>query len=347
MSAADNPSIFPLSRPFGGRSPGWLTAGVAMLGAVAPARSEPSSAGPLPPLNISYLAELPVSWRTGLSDPLQNIARSLGSAFSRPVDLEYPLPANNLFGADSWEELSRRIQLGGTDLFPLQGYELLENGRLLGLKPLLLTTRNGNWQTRFVLLASSSSEIQTLRHLEDRTILVYRDGCGDLVDYWLDTVIAVGTGRTRKSFARYQTVTQPREAVLPVFFGEADACVISTAAYRRVLIQNPVQIPEKLNLVLAESKDLPSQVVACRMEMPAETQRRVLEQAPKLAWDFGEETGGMIAAQELAFDNLRALMDERAKTTGTFFAPTPPPQVPGARFPASTPAKPVTPEKRP
>ena len=290
------------------------------------------------PLKVGYLAELPVSWRTGLEDPLRNIARCLGTAFSRPVDPELPLPSDNIVPAESWDELQRNIQLGTTELFPLQGYEMVEHGRDLNLKPLLLATRNGRWQTRFLLLAAPTSEVQTLNDLKERTILVHRDGCGNLVDIWLDTAIAVGTGVPRKSFARYQTVTQAREAVLPVFFGEAAACVVSEAAYLAVCAQNSAQIPQKLSLTLAISGEMPAQVVACKLDLPVDVQRRVLERALQLNWEFGNQTGGLIGAEELAFDHLRTLLNQRANPTARPVLPSP--VRPAARLQTSAPTKP-------
>ena len=319
------------------RGGSWAIWGATMVVLLAGAGPNLAQSSAPPPLRVSYLAELPVSWRTGLADPIHNIARSLCSAFARPVDPELRSPTGNLLGAESWEELSRSIQLGSAELFPLHGYEMVERARELKLKPLLLATRNGRWQTHFVLLVSNASGIQNLRDLENRTLLVHRDGCGDLVDYWLDTAIAVGTGMQRQSFARYQTVTQAREAVLPVFFGEADACVVSVAAYQSVVAQNPVQIPAKLT-PLVESKDLPGQVVACRVDLPVDVQRRVLEQARRLTWDFGEETGTLIPAEELAFDNMRALLAERAKPIRDS-APAAIP--PSAKLQSSAPAQPA------
>ncbi len=292
------------------------------------------------PLRIGYLAELPVSWRTGLADPVRNMSRSLGTTFARQVDPEIPLPAANVFGAESWEELERTIQLGNAEIFTLHGYELVERARTLNLKPLLLATRNGRWQTSFLLLASASSGIQDLQGLRGRTVLVHRDSCGYLVDYWLDSAIAIGTGEQRKNFARYQTVTQAREAVLPVFFGEADACVVSLAAYQSVLAQNPAQIPQRLTTLLT-SKEFPSQVVACHTDFPIDKQRYVLEQTAHLTWDFGEETGTFIPAEELAFDNLRALLSERSKPLA---APLLSPVPPAAKLQSSIPARPA---KRP
>jgi hypothetical protein len=224
-------------------------------------------------------------------------------------------------------------------LFPLHGFELVERARELNLKPLLLATRSGRWESRFVLLVSNTSGIQNLRDLQNRTLLVHRDGCGNLVDYWLDAAIAAGTGMQRQSFARCQTVTQAREAVLPVFFGEADACVVSVAAYQAVVAQNPVQIPVRLT-TLAKSKELPGQVVACRLNLPLEIQRRVIEQARRLSWEFGEEPGALIPVEEVAFDNMRALLAERGNPqTGPVAMAVPA----SAKLQSSAPGRPASP----
>lgn len=170
------------------------------------------------PLKIAYLAELPVSWRTGLADPQRNIDRSPGSGFARPIDLEIPLSADHVFGVESRDELPRPIQLGTADWFPIQAYQWVEHSRLLKFKPLRTATRHGRWQTRFLLLAAMGSKIRSPHDLKDRTILIHRDGCGNLVGYWLDAASAVGIRTTRKIFARYQTVTQARESGAPGIF---------------------------------------------------------------------------------------------------------------------------------
>lgn len=291
-------------------------------------------------LRIGYLAEVPVSWRTGFSDPLRNISRSLGTAFARPVDPEYPTPADeNLIGAASWEDLSRVIQLGSAEIFPLQGYEFIEQEDNMNLKPLLLATRRHGWQTRFIILTTKTSGLTKLGDLEGRKILIHRDGCGNLVDYWLDSAIAVGTGKNRKGFARYETVTQPREAVLPVFFGEADACVVSLAAYQSVAVQNQLQITQKMAPFLAESKDLPGQVIVCNKDLPSDAVTRVRTEGVRLSWDYGEETGGFIVAEELALDNLRDLLNSRRHPPSV--APPPRPPAPSAKFQTSAPRKPA------
>jgi len=302
--------------------------------------SLPAQTDSFPSLKVSYVTELPLSWRTGMADPLRNIARSLSVACARPVDPDIPLSAGeNLSGADSWEELARSIQLGEAELFPIQGYELLQHQRELKLKPLLLATRNNSWKTQFIMLGCGP-RIQMMDQLKESTVLVHRDGCGNLVDLWLDYAIQIGTGSLRKNFGHYQTVTTAREAILPVFFGEADACVVSMAAYQSVMAQNPSQIRAKLK-VLDKSEELPSQVVACKEMLPVDAQRRVLGKAKNISWDFGDQNGGVIPAEEVAFDKLRYLLETRNS-----------PVVPAAAQPVPASSKlqtshPVKPFKRP
>ena len=281
----------------------------------------PAQAGSKPSLRINYLSELPVSWGTSMGDPLQSIARSLSRAYARPLDYDLPSsPNENLTGAESWEELVQQIQLGETDLFPIQGYELVLHEVDLNIKPLLLGTRNEASQTQFMLLAYSPL-IQNMDQLKDRTVLVHRDGCGDLVDYWLNDTISKGTGVLRKNFAHYQTVTTPREAMLPVFFGEAEACVVSVAAYKSVVSQNPAQIVQKLTQ-LSISEKLPTQIVACKRTLPLETQRQVLEEALHISWEYGDIKCGFIAAEEAAFNNLRQLLKARNPAAPAAVKPT-------------------------
>ncbi|MDB6070426.1 MAG: hypothetical protein JWL81_1597 [Verrucomicrobiales bacterium] len=329
-----------------GRACGAILLIAAFLTTPFPTHAEDAAAPPLnTSLRVGYLAEVPVSWRTGFSDPLRTISRSLATGFARPVDPELPFFTENLIGAESWEDLSRDIQLGNAELFPLHGYEFVEQEDTLPLKALLLATRPKGWQTRFVILCTKSSGLTKLGDLEGRKILIHRDGCGNLVDYWLDSAIAIGTGKNRKGFARYETVTQPREAVLPVFFGEADACVVSLAAYESVAMQNHLQITQKMAPFLAESKDLPGQVIACKSSLSAQNLAYVRAKAATLTWEYGEETGGFIVAEELAFDNLRDLLHTRNNPSGTPAPVSPTP--PSAKLQTSAPPKPAVLPKSP
>ena len=281
-----------------------------------------------PTLKIGYLSEMPLSWRTNLADPVYNMARCLGAAFSRPIDPDYPLPENNLYGSDSWEELSGTILHAGEDdgpnLFVIQAYEFVKWRQKLNLAPLLLATRNGTWNTRFVIVVPVSSPIRKMGDLEGKTILVHRDGCGDLVDLWLDHVIPLNTGAQRKKFARYQTVTEPQEAILPVFFGESEACVVSEAAYGAVAAQNSDQFLKRLlKLEVSDSEDLPSHVVVCSNSLPLETQSRVIYWAERMTWDFGYQKGGFVAAEAHpeAFANLSGLVSRKVPAANSISEP--------------------------
>ena len=160
--------------------------------------------------------------------------------------------------------------------------------------------------------------------LEGKTILVLRDGCGDLVDLWLDHVIPLNTGAQRKKFARYQTVTEPQEAILPVFFGESEACVVSEAAYGAVAAQNPDQFLKRLlKLEVSDSEDLPSHVVVCSNSLPLETQSRVIYWAERMTWDFGYQKGGFVAAEAHpeAFANLSGLVSGKVPAANSISEP--------------------------
>ena len=106
-----------------------------------------------------------------------------------------------------------------------------------------------------------------------------------------------------------------------------------------MVAQNPVQIPVRLT-TLAKSKELPGQVVACRLNLPLEIQRRVIERARRLSWEFGEEPGALIPVEEVAFDNMRALLAERGNPqTGPVAMAVPA----SAKLQSSAPGRPASP----
>ena len=225
---------------------------------------------------VAYVSEVPYQWQSESGNPLEWWARKLSSEWAQvPEGTNERL--RNLRQELSWERLGRTARKGEAEAFVVHGYEFIEYCDSAELDDLLVPMRDGKAaMTGFVILgqrtlANKRGERKfSMIDLEDQEILVDRGGCGELVYRWLDREIRLETGtRTRDQVAEFRTAPSATEAMLAVYFGDAHACVVTSAAYAEVRRYNPEGITSKL-VELRASPLLLQHIVACprRLETP-------------------------------------------------------------------------------
>lgn len=75
-------------------------------------------------------------------------------------------------------------------------------------------------------------------------------GKGKIPQIWLDTVLLrSGLPESRDLFGSIETVDKPAQALIPVFFGQADACLIPARTFQTMAELNP-QLSEQLVVLL-------------------------------------------------------------------------------------------------
>jgi hypothetical protein len=177
------------------------------------------------------------------------------------------------------------------NLFVIHGYEFIANRDSAPsdekLDSLLVPSLEGKAATtEFVILRRKKPGTQgaprdfTMRDLYPAEtgapileVLVDRGGCGELVFRWLDCLIVPETGETRReNLADFRSATSAEEAVLAVYFGSVDACVVSKEACSEVMRYNPNGLSAKLEVVRTSPAFL-KYVIACPDSM--EKARRV------------------------------------------------------------------------
>lgn len=102
----------------------------------------------------------------------------------------------------------------------------------------------------FVLLARKGIEIDSFLDMEQDRLLVENNSRWDVGRIWLETALnSVGLPQSDILFNRIDSATKPARVILPVFFGQADACLVSQSAFDTMVELNP-QIGEKLHVLL-------------------------------------------------------------------------------------------------
>lgn len=113
---------------------------------------------------------------------------------------------------------------------------------------------------RYLLLVRSESGVADVRALRGRVLVECPVIASEMARHWMESLLLTnGFGRPETFFGRIESVDKPSAAVLPVFFGKRDACVVDEAAFALLNEMNP-QIGRSLRPVAA-SVPLPSSVL--------------------------------------------------------------------------------------
>ncbi len=120
------------------------------------------------------------------------------------------------------------------------------------------------------------SGITRLADLERRTLLILDSTFTVLADAWLSVSLArAGLGHPSKVLARISRHPRPNQAILPVFFGQADACLATRRTFETMFELNP-QLSRKFKTLHASPRMI-SAFLICRKGYPEQWRVPMLE----------------------------------------------------------------------
>lgn len=132
------------------------------------------------------------------------------------------------------------------DVIATTGLDYLELREQLHLRPLAILSKTDQPTDAFMLITRKNKTLETLEGLPARSLIVEAGGGGDIAKLWMDTVLqAHGLPRHQVFFNILRTGDKPSRTLLPVFFGQADACIVSENALAVMSELNP-QLEEQL-----------------------------------------------------------------------------------------------------
>ncbi len=280
----------------------------------------PAVAGPAAAASVvvSYVSEVPWPSYAGMANPLERWARQLSSSWAAPAT-ESAARLNNLHPELSFRQLLKTAAnplRRKADVYLVHGYELLEQGESPPLEAFLTPSSNGRASmAEFVILRKrmapgpGSDTRFSLRDLAQKIILVDRGGCGELVYRWLEVEIVPLSGHSkRENFAEFRTAANATEAVLSVYFGEADACVVTAEDYFSVLRTNPSGLQAKVEEI-CRSPRLLRHVVACRSDMEPGMRQQLEKAASAVRMPLNGIVWSLTKPHHEDLDSLRQLLE--------------------------------------
>jgi len=155
---------------------------------------------------------------------------------------------------ENYEDVFSDVQSRKVDLLSVGSVDFLEIREAFKLWPAVVTTMATTPTYEYVLLVSGEREIRSLAQLRGGRINFQKGSSGKVARLWMNTMLLRNAlPESEAFFSTINSVDKVSRAVLPVFFGQADACIVHRNAYATMIEMNP-QLEKRL-VVLAESPD--------------------------------------------------------------------------------------------
>lgn len=175
----------------------------------------------------------------------------------------------------STDELVRRIKKGSVDGFGLTTREYLQVSAYTDPHTLVVdeTCRAGGEE--YVILVPQESSFRSITELRDRSLMVFNAPKAYLAPIWLESLLANShLGSSEQFFGRITANGKLARAVLPVYFHQADACLVTKRGFRTMCELNP-QLAVKLRVLAVSPKLIPEMMAFHKDCLPARKQRMV------------------------------------------------------------------------
>ncbi|MFH0998839.1 MAG: PhnD/SsuA/transferrin family substrate-binding protein [Pseudomonadota bacterium] len=149
------------------------------------------------------------------------------------------------------EELAEALRNGQADAASMSMNEFQE----LKTKPefIFISTRKNSFTEQYVLLVHRNSDITDIGGLRGRKLLLHNSLRMSLASSWVAALL----GLSEKEAAGITRIDNASRTVLPVFFRQADACVVTSSVFEIASELNP-QLQKELRVLASSPEVVPS-----------------------------------------------------------------------------------------
>ena len=270
-----------------------------------------------PPARVATTAERPVI-RFGFSRQIfdsvnENDGRAAlkmhAEAMGRAENVEIVVTEGMFDGADA---ANRALTAGTVDMMAMPTDEFLALSPALVTGPLIAVIIGGRPDDENLLVTRGDRGFDDIAALKGGHLLVLGGVKMPFSLIWLDVLaLHAGLGPAERAFGEVTLTLKASKTVLPVFFGQADACVVSRKALQVMGELNP-QILRQLR-VLATSRPFVPSVMCFRAGMARDLIDRVVKAALTLhTTPSGRQLSIIFQSERMEVVSSASLDDARA-----------------------------------
>jgi len=188
---------------------------------------------------------------------------------------DYDLGPENYF-YENTPSLLNALKTGKIDAAGITCVDYIRSREELPVVPILVPTREEDILETYILLVYCSSELTDLSGLESRNLIIEKGERGRIALLWLDTLLLKrGLPESRDFLRSVRKADKVSLAALPVFFRQADACIVTLDSWNTLCELNP-QLKKQLR-ILEQSPGYLGAVTVMRKDFPLQSRERFVK----------------------------------------------------------------------
>lgn len=194
---------------------------------------------------------------------------------------------------DDLSLLRRALKTGDADIVSLRIDEYFALEAEGTLDPAFVGLRNRNWAEEYVLLVNRESGFQEAAELRSKRLITLSGRRTGLARTWLDTVL-LGSNLPDSSqfFAEIKESNKVSRTVLPIYFRQGDACLVTSSGFATMVDLNP-QVGKQLNVLCMSPPLLPS-LICLRRDLDSSMKALVIDGLSSLHQDAAGQQALML-----------------------------------------------------
>ncbi len=147
------------------------------------------------------------------------------------------------------DSVVQNFNIGKIDVLTISSIDYLKIRSLVDIEPAFVSIRNGKPVNNYVLLVNKDKNIKTLEQLQNKKITIEKGMNGDVAILWLETMLLEHSLPKSSVFIqKFKWADKASKAVLPVFFGQADASIVQHYKFETMSAINP-QVGKRLQAI--------------------------------------------------------------------------------------------------
>jgi ABC-type phosphate/phosphonate transport system substrate-binding protein len=180
---------------------------------------------------------------------------------------------------DGIEAVVRDLQEGTVDFVALSSIDYLRIRNRIDVELGVKHMKGGKGSVKYLLLTRVKSGYKTISDLRNKKLTLLKGNETGVL--YLNTLLQkLRLGEMNAFFSPIEEKIKPSQAVLAVFFGQADACIVTDLSFKTMVEMNP-QLGKDLG-VLSESQELVDQIAIVRTALSDDVKQKALSLAGSL-----------------------------------------------------------------
>ncbi|MDP1579013.1 MAG: PhnD/SsuA/transferrin family substrate-binding protein [Candidatus Didemnitutus sp.] len=234
-------------------------------------------------------------------DVNENDARAALKVWSRAMGDERGIPVDpNVSIYKSIDEIRAALLTEQVDCVSMTTVELWQIHQTVPVWPtIVLGTSDEGVSSEFVLLVHNDSPVRQFSDLQGESLLIHGNGNDEFAKRWLETeLLDAKLGRLEDFWSKTTTAPKLSRAILPVFFKQEKACLVTRAAFRTMAELNP-QVGRQLR-VIATSPSVVTVTFSFRANPDSPHRERLIAQVGRITeTTMGRQTLALFQTEEL------------------------------------------------